>query len=496
MNERKYFLAVKKRIYGPFTEEQVREALYEGLVTYRNYIWREDFKIWHTVGDLPEFTNRFEDTPPPIDLKKYEKTVTSEKEWIVFDRGKVKGPYSLDELYDLINVKVLRRSTPAYRKGMQDWQLFIFLDEFIDFFSKDAPAHFNQELNTERRYDNFRYSNLALSRKTKLRIFELTLIIVLIIALDIITEHSVFSKKTESLFLDNSAKNLAISSETKLCIWGGFDGAKYLNDGFCSNTSDVELFRIEKEKAPSPRDDHTAIYKNNQLCVWGGFNGKSYLNDGACYNLKKRKWSEIKQKLTITPRANHSAITTESGLCIWGGIGWDNAKGENIPLNSGACYNVENASWKGMTTINAPTPRFNHTAIWTGNSMCIWGGWSGKTNLFLNTGACYNMKRNKWTPIKIEGAPIARYNHLAVWSGKEMCIWGGDNGTYLQTGGCYNPETKKWAKIAEENAPPKRPNQVALWKNNRMCVWGKLASQSIRKCYERNKNTWSSTNTN
>ena len=31
-------------------------------------------------------------------------------------------------------------------------------------------------------------------------------------------------------------------------------------------------------------------------------------------------------------------------------------------------------TWTATSTVNAPSPRFDHTAVWTGSEMIIWGG--------------------------------------------------------------------------------------------------------------------------
>jgi hypothetical protein len=41
-----------------------------------------------------------------------------------------------------------------------------------------------------------------------------------------------------------------------------------------------------------------------------------------------------------------------------------------------------------------------------------------------------------WVPTSTDGAPSARGNHTAVWTGKEMIVWGGTNGaTNLESAG-------------------------------------------------------------
>src|SRR5690606_22304072 len=55
---------------------------------------------------------------------------------------------------------------------------------------------------------------------------------------------------------------------------------------------------------------------------------------------------------------------------IWGGLDSGNNK-----LKTGGRYNPDTDSWITTSTgANAPSARYNHTGIWTGSQMLIWGG--------------------------------------------------------------------------------------------------------------------------
>src|SRR3989442_3042254 len=75
-------------------------------------------------------------------------------------------------------------------------------------------------------------------------------------------------------------------------------------------------------------------------------------------------------------------------------------------------------TWTPTSTINAPSARSGHMAVWTGTEMIIWGGDD-------NTGRRYNPATDTWTPTSTINAPSARSNHTAIWTGKEMIICGG-----------------------------------------------------------------------
>mgnify|MGYP003293164389 CR=1 FL=1 len=56
-------------------------------------------------------------------------------------------------------------------------------------------------------------------------------------------------------------------------------------------------------------------------------------------------------------------------------------------------------------TAAALTPRENHTAVWTGSEMIVWGGHNSVSH---NTGARYNPGTDTWTAMTVTGAASAR----------------------------------------------------------------------------------------
>ncbi len=110
-------------------------------------------------------------------------------------------------------------------------------------------------------------------------------------------------------------------------------------------------------------------------------------------------------------------------------------------------------TWTATTTINAPTARDAHTAVWTGSEMIVWGGRGGMN--MLNTGGRYNPSTDSWAATSIMSVPTARDAHTAVWTGSEMIIWGGADDSFhaLNTGGRYNPVADTWVATSLSTHP-------------------------------------------
>jgi hypothetical protein len=130
-----------------------------------------------------------------------------------------------------------------------------------------------------------------------------------------------------------------------------------------------------------------------------------------------------------------------------------------------------------MSIANAPTPRDDHTAVWTGSQMIVWGGfWIKSGHGLTNTGAIYDVASDKWKPMSTTNAPSRRSGHVAVWTGNRMIVWGGwsggpDAGT-LADGGIYDPITDSWEPLPIEGTPEHRVNANSVWTGNKMLVFG------------------------
>jgi len=84
-----------------------------------------------------------------------------------------------------------------------------------------------------------------------------------------------------------------------------------------------------------------------------------------------------------------------------------------------------------------------------------------------------------WTATSTTNAPSGRQQHTAVWTGSEMIVWGGDHSIFVNTGGRYNPSTDSWTATSTTNAPDGRESHTAVWTGSEMIVWGELAPAAL-----------------
>lgn len=264
----------------------------------------------------------------------------------------------------------------------------------------------------------------------------------------------------------------AVWTGSKMIIWGGFcftcgiDTAG--NTGGVYDPENDTWVPTTTVNAPSARSYHTVVWTGSKMIVWGGFE-----NSGGIYDPENNTWVSTSTVNAPTPRYWHTAVWTGSNMIVWGGN--DSVNNFLNVVNTGGIYDPISDSWIPTDTVNAPSPRIEHTAVWTGNEMIVWG--AGDTN--DNSGARYNPITNTWTPTSLTNAPSARYVHTAIWTGTKMLVWGGlaaviPSSYALNTGGIYDPVTNTWSTVTLSNAPLRRYLHRAVWTGEKMIVWGGL----------------------
>ena len=267
-------------------------------------------------------------------------------------------------------------------------------------------------------------------------------------------------------------KHTAVWTGTKMIIWGGHynDGTDhFLRDGAMYDPGAGTWSAINPVGAPSARSEHTANWTGTKMIVWGGrFNDGTdhFLNDGAVFDPVANTWSPLPFTGAPTARCEHTAVWSGKEMIIWGGRS-QNGNARIYP-SDGASYDTT-SGWKAISTIGAPVTRARHTAVWTGDQMLIWGGDHAGDG---NVGGCYDLAADRWTPMNTNGAPSPRTGHTAVWTGTQMVVWGGGDNDPYTDGARYNPAGNSWSPSSTVAAPAARAGHAAVWTGTAMLVWG------------------------
>jgi hypothetical protein len=192
-------------------------------------------------------------------------------------------------------------------------------------------------------------------------------------------------------------------------------------------------------------------------------------------------WTATTLSNAPSARNNHTAVWTGSEMIIWGGG------------NTGGRYNPSTDSWTATSVTNAPSAR-SAPAVWTGTEMIVWGGSDSVGD--LNTGGRYNPSTDTWTATSVRNA-IARSSHTAVWTGSEMIVWGGfeAGGGDTNTGARYDPIHNRWTPTSTNNAPSPRWGHTAVWTGSEMIVVCGYTSGNTGGRYNPSTDSWTATST-
>jgi N-acetylneuraminic acid mutarotase len=208
------------------------------------------------------------------------------------------------------------------------------------------------------------------------------------------------------------------------------------------------------------------------------------------YNPSTDTWTGIRSQ-TYRPPENASAVWTGTELIFWGGVVYDQGGNPSVN-NEGYRYNPATGELRQISSVGAPSARQNHTAVWTGTEMVVWGGiLTNQSPSSLGDGGRYDRATDSWRGVSATGAPAGRHNHAAAWTGTEMLIWGGSQ---TGEGGRYTPGTDTWAPMSSTGAPKPRDYPGTVWDGARLFVAGGVVQQSsagvYAAAYEPATDTW------
>lgn len=267
------------------------------------------------------------------------------------------------------------------------------------------------------------------------------------------------------------------SVNSRMIIWGGHDGTVEVNTGgeyTPAPTTGSWTSTDTGTNLPDARKEHSAVWTGTQMIIWGGFNATNdELNTGSKYTpgAGPTYWADVTTTGAPGERRRQTAVwdSTSSKMMVWGGSDGGAMK------NDGGLYAPGADSWTATDVADPDLPgaREEHSAVWTGTYMIVWGGTNGAT---LNTGGRFDPAGpDYWLPVTTTGAPVARKNHTAIWTGSRMVIFGGHDGTVYRTdGGIYNPGANSWTAINSTDSATARSQHIGIWDSvaSRMIVWG------------------------
>ena len=262
----------------------------------------------------------------------------------------------------------------------------------------------------------------------------------------------------------NRDGHAAVWTGSEMIVWGGnaSGGGRY---DPAANTWST----MSNVGAPAIRLAFAAVWTGTELVVWGGYHPSTFVRyaDGARYDPATDTWTPLPALGAPSARYAPGAVWTGSKVLVWGGMG------ASLPAADGMAFDPVAGTWSPLPVAGAPTARSYHTAIWSGTEMIVFGGQVGGTGSErLASGARLDPVAGTWTATPESGAPTPRNEHTALWTGSRLLVWGGRSALFANTGGSYDPVARTWTPLPTAGAPAARSQHCAVWTGEEMIVVG------------------------
>ena len=260
----------------------------------------------------------------------------------------------------------------------------------------------------------------------------------------------------------------AVWTGKEMVVWGGFTTRPEATGGRYDPVSD-KWTPVSTSVAPRPRANHLAVWTGSQMIIWGGSDGTTTFGSGGRYDPVSDQWSAMSPTGAPELAADPRGVWTGTELIVW--------PGQITATAVGGRYDPATDTWRPMTTIGAPVQQQYSAVVWTGSTMIVWGGYFLDGSCDSAQGAIYNPATDSWRAMTTVGAPHPRGNGSAVWSGTQMIVWGGSNRS--TNAASYDPVADAWWAVSGREAPSPRQTPSLFFLPDpgsagagRMLLWG------------------------
>ena len=178
---------------------------------------------------------------------------------------------------------------------------------------------------------------------------------------------------------------------------------------------------------PSRRFGYVSVVHEGKFVLFGGFDGAKWLNDMYEFDFKTKTWRQVEAKGDLpSVRSCPAWASDEKHVYIQGGYDGVDRKADFF-----AC-DLSTYTWKEMPCLGSPpSPRYFHSCCLYANRMYVYGGYSGSER--LSDMFVYDFDTYHWSEIDCSNgdAPSGRSSLVAQVYGNCMYIFGGYNGSVV-----------------------------------------------------------------
>ncbi len=220
---------------------------------------------------------------------------------------------------------------------------------------------------------------------------------------------------------------------TDLILWGGwFDPSDdpedwlpvYPRNGGIYNPATDSWRTMSISAAPPGRLDPAIVWTGEDLIVWGG----DYCYGGYCSgNQGGGRYNPVTNTWKPMSHGDSGPATAARWGAVWTGR-------EMLLLHPYRSYMLTyDQTGDSWGSANAPDFLWDWPVVWTGEEILVAGGGF--------TGGRFSPATGEWIKLSLKGTPLPRGASTAVWTGNSMIVWGGvvsaPEDTATKSGGVY-----------------------------------------------------------
>ena len=261
------------------------------------------------------------------------------------------------------------------------------------------------------------------------------------------------------------AFHCAVAVDKELYVFCGRTGRTQHGDAWALDTetwSWTDLSRRFPSSAPvAPRDFGTASRVPNtpRILLFGGFDGARWLNDTNVLDTTTGVWRRLVVPVAPGPRSGHAMAAVERRLLVFGGQApngtlcgdlWalrgvePSTSDPSIPAHAQTFPALDDAAgaprWTRLQLRGVPpSPRTGHAVVAAGHRVVVFGGhgddgWLVKQQVYYNDAHCVDRATGRWRKMRVEphpdaGSPSPRAFHaLARVDDARLLLIGGFDG--------------------------------------------------------------------
>ena len=247
-----------------------------------------------------------------------------------------------------------------------------------------------------------------------------------------------------------------IDTQRWTCIQESSEG---LSEEMSSALGQLERARAELINGPSRRFGYVSVVHNNKFVLFGGFDGARWLNDMFEFDLQTNVWKKVEAKGNLPSVRSCPAWAKDDKYVYIHGVSYDkvdfgcftlhtlmiislkhfmfNSIAHNLQGYDGverkadffacdlATYTWTELPCKGT----APSPRYFHSCCIHGNKLYTYGGYNGSDR--LADMLAYDFETNHWSEVDCTNGerPSGRSSLVAQVYENSLYIFGGYNGS-------------------------------------------------------------------